>query len=74
MHTDGTTTCLEAGGMLLGVFDASDFAEGTIALGSGDRVVCVTDGITEASRGESQFGDEMLAALLRHEDRNTNAQ
>jgi sigma-B regulation protein RsbU (phosphoserine phosphatase) len=36
----------------------------TIGVQSGDRVVLFTDGVTEARRGEEEYGEERLIALL----------
>jgi sigma-B regulation protein RsbU (phosphoserine phosphatase) len=54
------------GGTLLGVFSDAKYEENEIGLEAGDRLVLITDGITEASspRGE-EFGDDRLIDLLR---------
>ena len=38
--------------------------EATVALQPGDRLVLFTDGASEARRGEEEFGEERLAALI----------
>jgi sigma-B regulation protein RsbU (phosphoserine phosphatase) len=57
--------------MVLGIFDRSDYAEETVALRAGDRLVLFTDGITEAvDGGNNEFGDTRLVDLVashRHE-------
>lgn len=63
---DGTMLRLFEGGTLLGVFSDAKYEENEIGLEAGDRLVLITDGITEASspRGE-EFGDDRLIDLLR---------
>ena len=50
---------------MLGVFEDAQYEESEIAFSSGDRLVLVTDGITEASNnlGE-EFGEDRLIRLL----------
>jgi len=57
---------LETGGPVLGVFADRPYEQASIDLLPGDRLVMMTDGITEAadSNGE-EFGEERLIALLR---------
>jgi sigma-B regulation protein RsbU (phosphoserine phosphatase) len=65
-RADGAVRRLQRGGPVLGVVAEADYEEGALALGGGDRLVLVTDGITEASRdGTSELGDERLLAGLR---------
>jgi sigma-B regulation protein RsbU (phosphoserine phosphatase) len=63
---DGTMARLFEGGTLLGVFSDAKYEENEIGLEAGDRLVLITDGITEAAspRGE-EFGDDRLIDLLR---------
>jgi sigma-B regulation protein RsbU (phosphoserine phosphatase) len=43
----------------------SVYQQGTIGLSSGDRLLIVTDGVTEASRPDGQlFGEERVATFL----------
>ena len=57
---------LKRGGPVLGVVAEADYEEGLLALHRGDRLVLVTDGITEAtSRTDAELGDEGLLAGLR---------
>jgi sigma-B regulation protein RsbU (phosphoserine phosphatase) len=62
---NGTIERLSEGGTVLGVFSAPQYDESEVTLTNGDRVVLVTDGITEATndRGE-EFGDDRLIPLL----------
>ena len=65
VHDDGTIERLSSGGMVLGIFDRSDYVEETVALRAGDRLVLFTDGITEAvDEGNYEFGDTRLVDLV----------
>lgn len=56
---------LAEGGTVLGLFPGSAYSEAGVTLASGDRLVLVTDGITEAADAEdNEFGDERLVELL----------
>ena len=57
---------LEGSGPVLGILPGAEFADQTIALRVGDRVVISTDGVTEAfdASGE-EFGEERLIAAAR---------
>jgi phosphoserine phosphatase RsbU/P len=54
------------GSAVLGVFPAWTYEESSVELGSGDRLVLFTDGITEAEgpQGE-EFGMEKVAAFAK---------
>ena len=66
LRPDGTVRRLKRGGPVLGVVAEADYEEGLLALQHGDRLVLVTDGITEAtSRSDAELGDEGLLAGLR---------
>jgi sigma-B regulation protein RsbU (phosphoserine phosphatase) len=69
VRANGAMPRLDVGGTVLGAFDTSQFEDGAMQLASGDRVVLVTDGITEAGAGDDrqQFGDERLLAILQRE-------
>jgi sigma-B regulation protein RsbU (phosphoserine phosphatase) len=52
-------------GVLLGKFARATYSAATVGLEAGDRILCFTDGITEArSAGGEQFGSERLEAVL----------
>jgi sigma-B regulation protein RsbU (phosphoserine phosphatase) len=52
---------LEAGGLVLGLFEAATFDEETIALAAGDLVLVFSDGVTEAmNHAGEEFGDDRL--------------
>lgn len=62
---DGSVEYLEVGGRALGVFEGYEYREGTRILHPRDKVVIVTDGITEARQaGTEIFGLERPAAEL----------
>ena len=63
VSADGTVKRLCTGGMVLGVFDTSQFEQEQIRLSPGDRVVLFTDGIVEA---ENACGDEFGDGRLTH--------
>jgi serine phosphatase RsbU (regulator of sigma subunit) len=69
-RADGTQARLEEGGVILGAFQESAYAQGEINLRPGDRLVMFTDGVSEAVNGEGEeFGEERIveASLrLRH--------
>ena len=62
---DGGVQRLEAGGMVIGLFDDVPFEEATVVLESGDFLVTFTDGVSEAldPSGE-EFGDDRLLASI----------
>lgn len=60
--SQGCTKSLDHGGAVLGVFPAWEYESAQINFRVGDRLLLVTDGITEASdRDEQEFGEEELA-------------
>lgn len=66
LRPDGSVRRLRRGGPVLGVVAEADYEEGLLALQRGDRLVLVTDGITEAtSEDAKELGDEGLLAGLR---------
>jgi phosphoserine phosphatase RsbU/P len=55
IRRDGSMDCLEIGGTPTGLFEDSEYQEGSIKLESGDLVIAFTDGLTEAT---NQDGEE----------------
>jgi len=51
-------------GSLLGVFENVTFTREAVSLAPGDTTVFYTDGVTEAGRGATKFGEERLRAVL----------
>ena len=74
LRADGQWVRLEAGGSVLGGFAEASFAEDSVELRTGDRLLLFTDGLTEAlDQSCDQFGEDRLIELLsRH--RNGNAE
>ena len=66
MHADGSSEELAPTGLVLGVMPDWAYGSGQTRIGPGDRLVCFTDGITEAlSPGGDEFGDERLREMIR---------
>jgi sigma-B regulation protein RsbU (phosphoserine phosphatase) len=66
IRRDGAVERLSEGGMVLGVFAHTDYQEAEIQFSSGDRLVLITDGITEAMNySQEEFGEERLLEALR---------
>ena len=68
IRRDGSIVRLSEGGMVLGVLARAEYEEMEISLAPGDRVVLVTDGITEASnQQDDEYGeDRLLQVLLKY--------
>jgi sigma-B regulation protein RsbU (phosphoserine phosphatase) len=63
---DGECERLVTGGPALGLIDRADYEAGEAALGPGDVLAVVTDGVTEAASPEDrEFGEEGLVRVLR---------
>jgi serine phosphatase RsbU (regulator of sigma subunit) len=57
---------LEAGGLVLGIVEETEFAESSCRLARGDRLVIYSDGVTEAMNARNEeFGEAGLAAVVR---------
>jgi len=65
LRADGSVDRLEATATVIGAFPKWDCALGRTPLGAGDLFVGYSDGLTEASKHEEQFGEERLIATLR---------
>ena len=58
---------LETGGMVLGLFDGVEFAEGAATLHPGDYLVVFSDGVSEAmDEAGQEFGDDRLLESLEN--------
>jgi len=65
VRRDGRTARLSEGGIVLGLFPDNHYEEGEVKLRAGDRLLCFTDGITEATNDAGElFGEERLLQLL----------
>jgi sigma-B regulation protein RsbU (phosphoserine phosphatase) len=57
---------LEAGGVVLGLFEAATFDQEKITVEKGDTLLIFSDGVTEAmNEAEEEFGDDHLVACMR---------
>ena len=65
LRRDGSVEMLAATATVLGAFEDWECALGRTQLGPGDVLVAYSDGITEASRGTEQFGEERLVQVVR---------
>lgn len=65
LRRDGSVEMLAATATVLGAFEEWECALGRTQLAPGDLLVAYSDGITEASRGEDQYGEERLVQLVR---------
>jgi sigma-B regulation protein RsbU (phosphoserine phosphatase) len=62
----GAVTRLEAGGLILGIFEDAAYETGEAVLAPGDRLVLFTDGVTEAMDEQDElWGEERLVELVR---------
>ena len=68
VRADGTVERLGAGGPVLGVIPAAEYEQASVALGSGDRLILFTDGLTEArDESDDEFGEpRLIDAAVRH--------
>jgi phosphoserine phosphatase RsbU/P len=75
MSHNGECVRLEDGGPVLGAFDGSAYAERTVQLCSGDKLLLFTDGVTEARNAAGEeFGEQRLQECLRtYRGRNATA-
>ena len=71
VHADGSVERLGKGGPVMGVFPDATYEQSRVVIGSGDRLVLFTDGMTEVLRAGADidgpehidFGEERLMAL-----------
>jgi serine phosphatase RsbU (regulator of sigma subunit) len=62
VRADGRVEVVEGGDMPVGLFDFAQYQAIRLTLSIGDRIVLLTDGITEAEAGDGeQFGMDRLA-------------
>ncbi|MFI5177048.1 MAG: PP2C family protein-serine/threonine phosphatase [Vicinamibacterales bacterium] len=66
LHRNGQVDRLAPTGLVLGITPDWTYTSGQVATTHGDRLVCFTDGITEAlSPDGDEFGDDRLVDLIR---------
>lgn len=64
LRVDGTIETVDAPGSLLGCMADPRLEDVHLALGPGDLLLLYSDGVTEARRGDDEFADNRLRALL----------
>jgi serine phosphatase RsbU (regulator of sigma subunit)/pSer/pThr/pTyr-binding forkhead associated (FHA) protein len=62
---------LEAGGIVLGLFDHASYDEETLLLAAGDFIVAFSDGVSEAlnEAGEEFTEERLISSIAAHRDR-----
>lgn len=70
IRADGSIARLDEGGTMLGIFPNINYQETEVSFRYGEKLVIVTDGITEAENAQQeQFGEDRLISLVRkHRD------
>lgn len=61
---EGRVESLEAQAMVLGAFANWEATVGSVRLGSGDRLLVLSDGAVEAQKDVDEFGEERVLGLL----------
>jgi phosphoserine phosphatase RsbU/P len=64
LGTDGSVRRLEAGGMVVGLFDNMEYAEETVEVRSGDIFIAFSDGMTEPENEFGEFGEQRLLETI----------
>jgi len=62
--SDGSTSALEAHGLVLGIDNDQEYEQSRAVLPPGAALVLFTDGVVEARRDGELYGDDRLEALL----------
>ena len=67
LRSGGTVSELTSMGFLLGSIDTARYADETVDLAPGDRIVLFTDGVIETTNADrEQFGRDRIAGVLRN--------
>ena len=61
---DGSMRRLEAGGMVVGLFDNMEYDEETVELRKGDIFIAFSDGMTEPENEFGEFGEDRLVEAI----------
>jgi len=69
LRSDGSVTRLEATATVIGAFERWQGSACRAELEPGDLLVVYSDGVTEANRGEEDFGESRLIGELRENNR-----
>lgn len=64
MRADGSIDRLKATATVIGLFEKWECTSGQIDLAPGDLLAIFSDGVTEAMRGEEEYGEERLIEVL----------
>lgn len=64
LRADGTVEAVGVEGGALGLFPDPGFTEVDVVLRSGDAFVAYSDGVTDGRRGDEEFGEARLRAVL----------
>lgn len=64
VRTDGSNEHLEPSGIMVGAFGGFEWPVQTVKLAPGELIFVFSDGVTEADRGEEQFGEERTEQLV----------
>ena len=62
---DGSVRRLEAGGTVVGLFDAMTYEEGSVEMHPGEIFLAYSDGVTEPENDFGEFGEQRLIDLVR---------
>jgi len=62
---DGTVRRLEAGGTVVGLFDAMTYEEDSVEMHPGEVFLAYSDGVTEPENDFGEFGEQRLIELVR---------
>ena len=62
---DGTVRRLEAGGTVVGLFDAMNYEEDSVEMHPGEVFLAFSDGVTEPENEFGEFGEQRLIELVR---------
>jgi sigma-B regulation protein RsbU (phosphoserine phosphatase) len=65
LRADGSVERLKATAMVIGLFEKWDCLSAEIELAPGDLLAIFSDGVSEAMRGEEEYGEERLLGVLR---------
>ena len=66
---DGSVRRLEAGGTVVGLFDAMAYEEDSVEMNAGEIFLAYSDGVTEPENDFGEFGEQRLIDIVR-ENRN----
>jgi phosphoserine phosphatase RsbU/P len=66
VRADGHVESLEEGGVVLGLFETTPYAQGETEMAPGDTLVVFSDGVTETfSPSDEEFGDARVGEIVR---------